>query len=168
MRLSTPTAQTDPAPTAIRGNPSLGIVYMLGLRDNSTVSVTFRLMGSTRETLVVALTPKLSLPAPLPTQTAPPPTARSVGRGPAENRFTARVAGSSRATVSVSLSSTQTAPSPTAMLLGAVVASVKDPTPPSASSATTKLPGGRDSTSPRPRYSAAAAAVATAASAAPI
>src|SRR4051812_49860082 len=69
MRLSTPTAQTDPAPTAIRGNPSLGIVNMLGLRDNSTVSVTFRLMGSTRETLVVALTPKLSLPAPLPTQT---------------------------------------------------------------------------------------------------
>ena len=118
--------------------------------------------------LVVTLAPKLSLPAPLPTQTAPPPTARSVGRGPAENRFTACVAGSSRATVSASLSSTQTAPSPTAMLLGAVAASVKDPTPPSASSATTKLPGGRASTSPSERYSAVAAAAASAASAAPI
>src|SRR5688500_17891166 len=159
MRLSTPTAHTDPAPTAIRGNPSLGVApYTLGLRDSSTVPVTFRLIGSTREMLVVTLLPKLSLPAPLPTQTAPPPTARSVGRGPAENRFTACVAGSSRATVSASLSSTQTAPSPTAMLLGAAAASVKDPTPPSASSATTKLPGGRASASPPGGYNAVGAA----------
>src|SRR4051794_10304150 len=164
MRLSTPTAHTAPAPTAIRGNPSLGVgPYALSLRDNSTVPVTFRLPGSTREMLVVTLAPKLSLPAPLPTQTAPPPTARSVGRGPGENRFTARVAGSSRATVSASLSSTQTAPTPTAMLLGAVAASVKDPMPPSASSATTKLPGGRGSTPAFPRYKAVAAAAASAA-----
>ena len=53
-----------------------------------------------------------------------------------------------RTTVSASLSSTQTAPSPTAMLLGAVAASVKDPMPPSASSATTKLPRRRPRASP--------------------
>src|SRR3954468_9292146 len=128
MRLSAPAAHNAPAPTAICGNPSLGGgPYALSLRDSSTVRVTCRLAGSTRETLVVTRWAKRSLPAPLPTQTAPPPAARSVGRGPAENRFTARVAGPSRATVSASLSSAQTAPSPTARLLGALPASVNDP-----------------------------------------
>src|SRR5690348_1230012 len=108
MRLSSPIAHNAPAPTAIRGKPSLGVgPYALGSRDSATVPVIFRLAGSMREMLVVTLAPKLSLPAPLPTQTAPSPTARSVGRGPAGNRFTACVAGSSRATVSAALSSTQ-------------------------------------------------------------
>src|SRR3954447_19396559 len=118
MRLSTPIAHSAPAPAAIRGNPALGVgPYALGLRDSATVPVTFRLRGSTRAMLVVTRWARASLPPPVPTQTAPPPTARSVGRGPAEKRFTARVSGSSRVTVSASLSSAHTAPSPTARLL---------------------------------------------------
>ena len=158
--MSAPIAHTAPAPAAIRGKPSLGTdPNTLGVGDSFTVAVTLSERRSTRVISVVMLTPLWKWP--FPTQTAPPPTARSVGRGPALNRLTAFVSRSIRATVSASLSSTHTAPAPTATLLGAAVASMNGPAPPSAWSATTPLPGGTASAPPRVTSASVAAMTST-------